>query len=461
MDEECVPLLTRRYSKALVGFQGRKLACATVLLAETLERLAFYGISGNLVLFLNDVLKWQAVQAIETQLLFMGLTYLFSPLGGWLADALLGRFNTIMLSLLLYLLGAMWLPMTLNSATSNVLCGSFNRTLITSSNDAGAYCSSVVYGCLVVIALSVSSLKPNITPFGADQVRDRGPETLRHFFNIFYWCINIGAIFSLGFVCYIQQNISFFWGYVLPVACVALSLITFLSGRSAYVSDGYYADIMKLIFFKFYFILLQMQSTYLIQSLHLQIPRIFNTSPPFPAAWLTMFNAVLLLALIPLTDRVLFPLLYRYNLLPSTLKRIGLGMFFSLCSAFAAGLYGTLYHNHKNVHPDSLNMFTVCLVLGLEFAYSAASKRMASRVMGLFFFFSGIGSLIGSGLLWIVSLHTIGWMSNTSDYGNINNCHLNYYFFLLAGIQAFTLLVFFAGVIKHEVLRSPGVVIVS
>uniref|UniRef100_UPI00358FBC0B solute carrier family 15 member 4-like n=1 Tax=Myxine glutinosa TaxID=7769 RepID=UPI00358FBC0B len=406
MDDDCIPLLTRRYSKTLVGFQGRKLACATVLLAETLERLAFYGISGNLVLFLNDVLKWQAVQAIETQLLFMGMMYLFSPVGGWLADALLGRFNTIMLSLLFYLLGAMWLPMMLNSATSNVLCGPstmpppmHNGTLIASSNDAGARCSSVVYGCLVVIALSVSALKPNITPFGADQVRDRGPETLRHFFNLFYWCINLGAIFSLGFICYIQQNVSFFWGYVLPVACVALSLITFLSGRPVYVSENSFGikwESMKIGFrdmfsrlqrrqqniaenqssnrevtttllmncdggkkslyrvvlvftaiVPYWMVYFQMQSTYLIQSLHLQIPKVFSTSPPvnssahnlplvFPAAWLTMFNAVLLLALIPLVDRVLFPLLSRYDLLPPTLHRIALGMFFSLCSAFAA-----------------------------------------------------------------------------------------------------------------------------
>lgn len=75
--------------------------------------------------------------------------------------------------------------------------------------------------------------------------------------------------------------------------------------------------------------------------------------------------------------------------------------------------------------------------------------------MGLFYFFSGIGSFLGSALLSCFS----GVWFFSGDHGNINcrkdcfpadncikssgTCHLDYYFFLLAGIQFLGMVVFY------------------
>lgn len=69
---------------------------------EFCERLAFYGISTNLVIYLESVMKLNAgASSIQTSL-FSGTCYLTPLLGAWLADGYWGRYRTIMVFSIIY-----------------------------------------------------------------------------------------------------------------------------------------------------------------------------------------------------------------------------------------------------------------------------------------------------------------------------------------------------------------------
>ncbi|XP_029430554.1 solute carrier family 15 member 3 [Rhinatrema bivittatum] len=532
---------------------GRKAACAAILLVEVLERLAFFGIVSNLVLYLNSsVFNWGGPQASQASLLFLGASYLLSPLGGWLADAYLGRYWTILASFLLYTAASGLLPATASEDLRPLLCGAMPEFPLVRNSclTAGGceqppapYCAPVMYSCLVFLALGISSVRTNVTSFGADQVTDLGQEATRRFFNWFYWCINIGAIISLLVVAFIQQNVDFLIGYSIPSICVVLALFVFLLATPSFITKpahgsqisamvksightccrtrrskasqdtDYRADrilpqmqnsnkkspsdekevasniegLKKILpvmvtLIPYWMVYFQMQSTYYLQGLHLYIPDIFSGQPSnhsssyaaaagnytFPDAWLLMANVIVLLVLVPLKDRVIDPFLLQRKLLPSTLKRMALGMFFGLLSVIAAGILEKerLIYVHSNqtvmqvIGKDEYTAAALPIwwqipqylligvseifasISGLEFAYSEAPKSMQAVIMGLFFCISGVGSLLGSGLLSLLSVPANGWMHCPEDYGNINNCHMDRYFFLLGGIQAAALILF-------------------
>uniref|UniRef100_A0A8C3YWS0 Solute carrier family 15 member 3 n=1 Tax=Catagonus wagneri TaxID=51154 RepID=A0A8C3YWS0_9CETA len=528
-------------------------AAAAVLLVVMLERAAFFGVAGNLVVYLNSAdLLWAGEQASRAALVFLGASYVLAPVGGWLADVYLGRHRAITLSLLLYLTATSLLATTTFSDGRLSLCGEMiARTLEPScpspscqhTSSPSPYCAPTLYTVLLLLALAASSVRSNLTSFGADQVMDLGRHASRRFFNWFYWSINVGAVLSLLVVAFIQQNINFQLGDGILVGCVGLAFFIFLFATPSFITKpptgSQVSSMLKLALqnccprlwhrrsaraqllpdqrsrqpgpspqedmanfqvlvkilpvmvtlVPYWMVYFQMQSTYVLQGLHLQIPNIFPDYPAnssvalraqgggykIPEAWLLLANVVVLLILVPLKDHLLDPLLLRCKLVPSTLQKMALGMFFGFTSVIVAGVLEMerleyIGHNQTVSQKIGRNMYIAAplsiwwqtpqylligiseifaSIPGLEFAYSEAPRSMQGALMGIFFCLSGVGSLLGSGLVALLSLPG-GWLHCPEDFGNINKCRMDLYFFLLAGIQAAAAILFIGIAGRYE-----------
>uniref|UniRef100_N1R093 Peptide transporter PTR2 n=1 Tax=Aegilops tauschii TaxID=37682 RepID=N1R093_AEGTA len=87
--------------------RGGSKAPAVILLFECLESTAFNGISTNLVVYLETVLHGTNLASASNVATWFGTSYLTPVFGAIIADTFWGNYNTILVSLVVYLLGMM------------------------------------------------------------------------------------------------------------------------------------------------------------------------------------------------------------------------------------------------------------------------------------------------------------------------------------------------------------------
>lgn len=75
-----------------------------VSVVEVAERFAYYGMAGNLITYLTNELHEPVPMAAKNVNTWVGVSSLLPILGAFIADAFLGRFNTILVSSIIYLL---------------------------------------------------------------------------------------------------------------------------------------------------------------------------------------------------------------------------------------------------------------------------------------------------------------------------------------------------------------------
>ncbi|GFO19821.1 solute carrier family 15 member 4 [Plakobranchus ocellatus] len=269
----------------------------------------------------------------------------------------------------------------------------------------------------------------------------------------------------------------------------------------------------------YWIVYFQMQTTFLFQGLHMRLDfygksglppviplaNLSTASPPhanshhFPnqthlerpqivAAWFSLFDAVFVIIMLPLFDRVIYPRLKQAGRPFTFTMRIVVGMVFAMTAILVAGVvehyrlkafwpYPDMPCTNASIPQyiagtkyDAANMsvfwqipqyaligvsevFTS--VACLQFAVSVSPKSMKALITGIFYCFCGIGSFLGTAVL--ASLAASKTWIYSHNYGNINcripchqvdppvwehSCHLDYYFYSLAGLEAVAIVLF-------------------
>ncbi|KAK9106480.1 hypothetical protein Syun_022491 [Stephania yunnanensis] len=537
---------------------GNWRACPFILGNECCERLAYYGISTNLVTYLTKKLNEGNVDAARNVSTWAGTCYLTPLIGAVLADAYWGRYWTIAAFSMIYFIGMGTL--TLSASVPAFRPPACVDSVCPSASPAQL---SIFFFGLYLIALGTGGIKPCVSSFGADQFDDTDPkERVKKgsFFNWFYFSINIGALISSSFLVWVQDNLGWGLGFGIPTVFMGLAIGSFFIGTPLYrfqkpggspltrmcqvlvasarkwnveapldssllyeVPDGtsavegsrkiMHSDELKCLdkaavlsdletkngdfsnawrlctvtqveelkilirMFPIWATGIVFAAVYAqMSTMFVEQGTVMDTSIgsfTIPPASLSTFDTISVIVWVPLYDSILVPIARKFTGRErgfSELQRMGIGLVISvICMSVAAiveikrlNMAKALDLVDKDVAvPISIlwqipqyflvgaaEVFT--FIGQLEFFYDQSPDAMRSLCSALSLLTTGLGNYLSSFILTVVTILTTrggkpGWIPN-----NLNKGHLDYYYWLLAGLSLLNLLVYVVCAAKYK-----------
>ncbi|OMO95380.1 Proton-dependent oligopeptide transporter family [Corchorus olitorius] len=210
-------------------------ACWFVVVYEVFERMAYYGISSNLVLYLTRKLHQGTVKSANNVTNWVGTIWMTPILGAYVADAHLGRYWTFVIASVIYISGMSLL--TLSVSLPGLKPPKCHEVNLDNCKEANTLQLAVFFGALYTLAVGTGGTKPNISTIGADQFDDFHPKEKAHklsFFNWWMFSIFFGTLFANTILVYIQDNVGWTLGYGLPLVGLFISCMIFLVGTPFY-----------------------------------------------------------------------------------------------------------------------------------------------------------------------------------------------------------------------------------
>jgi POT family proton-dependent oligopeptide transporter len=357
---------------------------------EVCERFSYYGMLGILELYLVNRMKMTGDVATTTQHLFATAVYFLPLAGGWLADRWLGRYSTILFISLFYCLG---------HATLAIFEG----------NLTGLYVG------LGLIAIGAGGIKPCVSAFVGDQFKPSQHHLLTKVYGWFYFAINLGAAAAFFLIPLIHIHWGYGWAFGVPGLAMGAATLLFWLGRKKYVRVPPEKEIritpeekaanrktlfrIAIVFLPtsmFWTLYNQTSSTWVLQGAAMT-PFHFVTAETMQIA-----GSLLVMIWTPILTLGIYPMAERMGWRPTTLRRMGAGMFLA-AGAFAVS--GLVQARMDHGQPMSILWQLVSYGIlepgevllsatSLEFAFSQAPARLKSVVMSMYLVSISIGHFL-------------------------------------------------------------------
>ncbi|KAJ4906918.1 Protein NRT1/ PTR FAMILY 5.6 [Raphanus sativus] len=205
-------------------------AALFIIAIEFTERLSYFGLATNLVVYLTTIIHQDLKTAVKNVNYWSGVTTLMPLFGGFVADAYLGRYTTVLVASTIYLTGLVLLTMSwfipgLKPCLEEVCVEPRKAHEI------------AFFIAIYLISIGTGGHKPCLESFGADQFDDDHVEERKMRMSYFNWwnvCLCAGILTAVTFLVYIEDRVG--WGVagIILTTLMAISLLIFLIGKPLY-----------------------------------------------------------------------------------------------------------------------------------------------------------------------------------------------------------------------------------
>ncbi|MFN2542733.1 MAG: POT family MFS transporter [Chthoniobacterales bacterium] len=404
---------------------------------EGAERFSFYGMRTILIGFMTQFMlnKSGVLQGMpEYQAQgwfhqFVSSVYWMPFFGAIISDGWLGKYRTILYLSIVYCFG--------------------HFTLAFMDSAAGIHFGQkwVLAIGLILIAIGAGGIKPCVSANVGDQFGESNKHLLSRVFGWFYFSINLGSSFSI-YLCPIllrDPNWGPRYAFGLPGVLMFIATIIFWLGRKKMVHVppgglGFLTDlkskegrsillrIWTIYIFTMIFWALWDQSsggewTIQCQKMDLQMNLYFFTLNLLPEQ-VNVVNGIFILAMIPLFNYWLYPLISRvFPLTP--LRKIGIGLVLTALSFVVIwGIQLNIDHGGRPTVWWQMLAYVVLSagevmvsITGLEFSYTQAPNRMKSLLMSMWLLSVALGNQIPSIISFLIpKLKSMGMNLEGANY---------------------------------------------